>query len=324
VTLSSGGENASRLRAAGVKVTELRMRSNSPPGWELFRLARLICLERPAVVQSWMYHADLTATLALYWSGRRKNTRLIWGLRCSDMETRHYGMRLNAVIRACATLSGLPDIIVSNSVAGMDFHVGLGYPTKRFAVIPNGIDIERFRPNPTLRAAVRTELGLIEDEPVVAHVARVDPMKDHACFLSALSNLKGMRALLIGQGTERLPPHPAALRLGRRDDIPRILNAADVVVSSSAFGEGFSNAIAEGMASGLPAIVTNTGDARLLVGETGVVVPPRDPAKLAEGIARLVAGGRASLLERGRAARRRIEDNFSLQRAVENFRALYE
>jgi glycosyltransferase involved in cell wall biosynthesis len=102
------------------------------------------------------------------------------------------------------------------------------------------------------------------------------------------------------------------------------LNAADVVVSSSAFGEGFSNAIAEGMASGLPAIVTNTGDARLLVGETGVVVPPRDPAKLAEGIARLVAGGRASLLERGRAARRRIEDNFSLQRAVENFRALYE
>jgi glycosyltransferase involved in cell wall biosynthesis len=323
ISLSSGGANAQRLRAGGMRVTELRMRPGNPPGWELFRLARAICLERPAIIQSWMYHADLAATLALYWSGRRRNTRLIWGLRCSDMNPRYYGFRLNAVIRACATLSGLPDLIISNSAAGQAFHVALGYPADRFAVIPNGIDVDRFRPDPDLRAAVRAELNIRPDERVVAHVARVDPMKDHTCLDEALRTLPNVKALLIGQGTENLAPRPGIFRLGRRDDVPRLLNAADIVVSSSAFGEGFSNAVAEGMASGLPAVATDTGDARIIVGDTGIVVPPRNPAALADGIGKLLAGNKSDLCARSAAARLRIVNCFSLQRAVAAFHSLY-
>lgn len=323
VSLSAGGANVQRLRAGGVKVMELGMRSNSPPGWELFRLARQIWLEKPAVIQSWMYHADLAATLALHWSGRRRETRLIWGLRCSNMDTTRYGFRLSAVIRGCTALSSTPDVIISNSVIGQRHHIDLGYPGDRFVVIPNGIDTDYFRPDMKSRLEVRAELGLLPDEPVVAHVARVDPMKDHNCFLDAVRLVPGVKALLIGQGTENLAPQPGIYRLGRRDDVARLLRAADVVVSSSAFGEGFSNAIAEGMATGLPAIATDSGDARYLVDDTGIIVPPRNAPALAKSMHLLLQAQPGELPARGAAARARIVDMFSLRRAVMAFRQLY-
>jgi glycosyltransferase involved in cell wall biosynthesis len=199
----------------------------------------------------------------------------------------------------------------------------LGYPADRFVVIHNGINTEIFQPNTATRHAVRAELGIGPSARVVAHVARVDPMKDHASLTEALRRLPAVKALLIGQGTEKLPPQSGVYRLGRREDIPRLLCAADAIVSSSAFGEGFSNAIAEGMASGLPAVVTDTGDARHMVGESGIVVPPRNVGALAEGLARVLSETQQQHAMRSAAARDRIEASFSLARAVDAFRNLY-
>jgi glycosyltransferase involved in cell wall biosynthesis len=128
---------------------------------------------------------------------------------------------------------------------------------------------------------------------------------------------------MIGQGTERLPHQPGILRLGRRDDVPRLLCAADLIVSSSAFGEGFSNSIAEGMAAGLPAVATDTGDAKYLVGDTGAVVPPRNSEALAAAILMLLSDRKSDLPARSAAARARIVDRFSLRQAVISFRGLY-
>src|SRR5689334_20598057 len=86
ISLSAGGVNATRLRNAGIKVTELAMQSTRPSMWKLLWLARYVWLKQPKIIQSWMYHADLVAALAVLWAGTSDKTSLIWGLRCSDMD----------------------------------------------------------------------------------------------------------------------------------------------------------------------------------------------------------------------------------------------
>lgn len=313
---------ADEMRAAGVNVVELDFRGVAGPIAGLFRLAKLIAALRPEIVQGWMYHGDLAALLALAMSGCRRQTCLVWGIRCAELDLSRYSLMLRLVIKACTLLSGRPDAVTANSQAGMTYHIGLGYHPRHNEVIPNGIDIDVFKPDAAARAAVRRQLGLAEDCVVVAHVARVDPMKDHETFLTAIKELPDIKAMMIGSGTEQLPAAPNLLRLGRRGDVPALLAAADFVVSSS-IGEGFSNVIAEGMACALPAIATAVGDAREIVGDTGRIVPPRDPRALAEAIRTLANEPTAERAARGHRARDRIVERFSLDRAAARFSALY-
>lgn len=323
VSLLPDGVLAHRLRDAGIPVSSLAMRRGRPSIAAVWRLARLLRATKPDAVQSWMYHADLMAAAAWRLSGRSRDTRLYWGVRCSDMDGRRYGGAFRLVRAACARLSHLPMAVVANSDAGRAWHRGLGYRPRRFPVIRNGIDTDRFRPDPDARAALRRELGIDAATPLLVHVARVDPMKHHATLVAALDRLPGVAALAAGAETEALPPHPRLHRLGRRDDAPRLYAAGDAVVSTSAFGEGFSNSVAEGMSAGLPAIATDVGDARILVGDCGTVVPPRQPAAFADAVQAVLAVPAESRAELGRRARDRIVTRFSLQRMVAAFDALH-
>lgn len=322
VSLGAGGRYADILRDAGIAVIELGMRAGWPSPLGLLRLVRAIRRLAPDIVQSWMYHADLAALIARALSGRRRRTRLYWGVRCSDMDPRAYSRRSRIVVRLCARLSGRPDAVVANSVAGRDHHLGIGYRPRAFPVIDNGIDPTPFAPDPARRRAARDELGLAPDAVAVALVARVDPMKDHANFLAAFARVHGATALLIGAGTDALPETPNVRRLGERADIPRLLAAADILASASAFGEGFPNAIVEGMAAGRAVVATDVGDSRRILGETGLIVPPRDPAALAAALQSLIDDpARRQAL--GAAARRRVAAEFTLDRARAAWAALY-
>src|SRR5215216_3897328 len=323
VSLLPDGFCADRLRAGGATVVELDFLKATGIAAGMLRLARIIAERRPDIVQGWMYHGDLAALLGLILSGRRRSTRLAWNIRCSQLDFAQYSRMLRWVVRACAALSSLPDLVLANSAAGMNAHLALGYRPRRGEIVPNGIEIERYKPDPAARTAVRRELGIADEAAVVAHVARVDPMKDHLGFLHAMAKLPDVQALLVGAGTERLPSTPNVHRLGRRADVPRLFTAADFVVSSSAFGEGFSNALAEGMACGLPPIATNVGDAAMIVGETGVVVPPRDPAAFAHAVRELMRESRDQRVERGVRARARIVENYSLKHAQRRFAEIY-
>jgi glycosyltransferase involved in cell wall biosynthesis len=323
VSLLPGESHAERLRQAGITVHQLDFGSARGIASGLVRLARLIARSEPDIVQGWMYHGDLAALVALVLSGRRQRTRLVWGIRCSEVDLRAYGRGLRLVVRACTALSRWPDVVTANSVAGLKSHLRLGYRPRRTEVIANGIEVERFKPDGAARAALRRELGIAADAVVLAHVARVDPMKDHAGLRTALLQLPEVTALLIGRGTEKLPAAPNVHRLGRRDDVERLLAAADIVVSSSAFGEGFANVLAEGMACGLPSVATDVGDARAIVGDSGLIVPPRDPRALAAAIREIAREGAATRSERGARARARIVENFAMNRAVGRFAELY-
>ena len=323
VSLLPGGVFAERLRADGVEVIELAFRRPLGALSGIVRLARLIARSKPDIVQGWMYHGDLVALIALFLSGRRSRTRLIWGIRCSNIDFKQYEPGLRWVVRACALLSRRPDVVTANSEAGMEVHRALGYWPRHAVVIDNGIDTDRFCPDARARIAVRRELSIDDNATVLALVARVDAMKDHGSFLAAMADLPNLQALLIGGRTERLAAPPNVRALGRRSDVARLLAGCDFIVSSSAFGEGFSNAIAEGMACGLPAIATNVGAARHIIGETGIVVPPRDVRALADGLRRLAAEPADQRAKRAGQARARIIEHFSLPVAVDRWTDCY-
>lgn len=289
----------------------------------LIRLTRLIRRLEPAAIQSWIYYADLLSLWALNLSGRRPVTRLYWGVRCSNMELSQYRLALRWAIAAAARRAARPDAVVANSFVGRDAHRRLGYAPRAFPVIPNGVDLERFAPDAGTRAAIRAQWGIPEDQPAVIHVARVDPMKDHDGFIAVARALPDVAFVAVGAGTERLTAPANVRTLGKRNDIAALYAAADLALSTSAFGEGFPNVIAEAMASGVPVVATDVGDVRRIVGETGEITRPRDTGAIVAAIRRLLSEPPAQRAGRGAASRQRIERQFSLDRAVAAFNSLH-
>lgn len=333
VSMTGRGALGDAVEAEGVALHSLGMRRGHIDLVGLFRLIGLLRRYRPAILQSWMYHADLLGLIA----GRLTRVpRILWNVRCSNMDMRAYPRMSRLVVRVLARLSRQPEAVVVNSLAGQAWHQRLGYRPRRWEYIPNGFDTARFRPDAEARAAVRAELGIASQAPLIGMLARIDPSKDHCGFLAAAARLSERRPdahfLLAGTGiaadNPALADAAAALGarlhlLGERRDAARLIAALDIATLSSAFGEGFPNFIGEAMACAVPCVVTDVGDSRRIVGDCGLVVPPSDADALAEAWARLIAIGPDARAEIGAAARARIEALFTAEAAARKYQALY-
>lgn len=327
VVFYGGGELEAELRDAGVRLRVIGKRGRWDVGGFLARAVRVLREERPAVVHPYL---DIPNVLAALLRPFLPPHRLVWGVRASDLELDRYDWLVRAGAAALRRLARVPDLVIVNSRVGLDHHRAAGFSTGRMRVVPNGIDTERFRPDAERRRRLRSEWRVGEDELLVGLVGRLDPMKDHPTFLRAAAELAALeprlRFVCVGDGPAeygsmlrslarelglglRIAWHPA------RPDAEAIYPALDVLCSSSAFGEGFSNVIAEAMACGVPVVATEVGDARTIVGDTGLVVPPADPPALAAALRRLLADAR--LEERRSAARQRVVDHFSVEKLLD-------
>lgn len=320
VSLGARGHYADELEKGGIEVSTLGITSLAKVPWALGRLTGIVNRWSPKVIHGWMYHGNVMAALAHRTARQSDSRKLLWNLRASNMDEERYG----SIQRWGARLSAWPDLIIANSESGAAFHKARGYRPRRMAVIYNGTDTARFQPNPAIRASQREQLGIPADALVAIHVARVDPMKDHQTFLQAMAALPNVFGILVGAGTDRLEIPANVRALGFRSDLPNLYPLADIVVSSSAFGEGFSNAIAEGMSAGLVPVATDVGDASHIAGEVGRLVPAQAPPALREAIAALAQLSPAERARQGQLARQRIVDNFALDRAVDTFSSLYQ
>jgi glycosyltransferase involved in cell wall biosynthesis len=334
VSLTDIGAVGERILSLGVPVTSLGMARGCVKSGDLRRLVNLLREEQPEVVQTWMYHADLLGGLA----ARLAGVPVAWGIRQSNLDPAGTKRRTVGVARLCALLSRLvPARIVCGSEAAQRTHVALGYDERRCIVIPNGFDLDAFRPDPTARASVRSELGLAADSALIGLIARFDPQKDHGNFIRAAALLHQARPdahfLLAGEGaasandtltswieTAGLTNH--CHLLGRRHDIPRLTAALDVATSSS-FGEGFPNVVGEAMACGVPCVVTDVGDSAIIVGETSMVVPPRNAEALASAWLAVLSLTPEARQELGAAARSRVERHYGLAAVVRQYQTLY-
>lgn len=334
VSLTDRGQMGDSIEALGVPLHTINMRRGVPSPTGLMRLAGLLRARQPSLIQTWMYHADLLGGLI----GKLTSTApIVWNLRASNLfwET---DKNTFAVLKACAFVSAkIPTKIISCSEDALHFHARLGYQQEKIIVIPNGFDLTVYNIDFAARDNVRRELGLAPETPLIGLVARFNPYKDQHNFIQAAALLKRemptVQFVLCGNGiswdTQELAQWitAAGLRdsfhlLGRRADVSRLTAAFDIVASSS-MGEGFPNVLGEAMACGVPCVATNVGDSALIVGETGIIVPPKDPQALAAGWRKILTMSRAEREKLGLLARQRIEENFSLTAVVKRYENLY-
>lgn len=337
VSLTKGGKYGPILERAGIQVYYLGMKPGWPSLSRFLKLIQLIRQVRPDVVQTWMYHADLLGGLAARFSGVQ---RVFWGIHHSSLEIGKSKRVTMLVAKLCAYLSGLvPKSIVCCAKKGLDVHVDIGYRKEKMLVIPNGYNLAEYKPDNEARFSVRKEFCVKDDEFFLGMVARFDPLKDHHNLLRALFYLKErkyFKCLLVGKNVvpdnqelvvmiESLGLRENIILAGQRTDIPDIMNALDLHVLSSC-SEAFPNVLAEAMACGTYCVATDVGDASLIVGDTGWVVPASDSIELSKSLVQALQSldDRACRHKRSAAARQRVQDNFSIERMVSNYHQVWQ
>jgi len=333
VSLGSLGPIGHALRARGVPVHTLGMHSAGSALAALWRLRRLLKQLQPDVVQTWMYHADLLGGLAA-WSLRLP---LVWGIRTTSLGSGN--SRLTRYVRRmCATLSTrVPDAIIFVAEAARRSHMAAGYANRIMQVVPNGFEIAVRERVAELREAWRREHGIAATDVVIGWVGRFNPDKDVHSFVKAASAItskeRSVVFVMVGRGldpgNEELQRWIRAegrlervLLMGEQADTTACFCGFDIFALSSRT-EAFPNVVAEAMAVGLPCVVTDVGDVRLLTGETAHVVAAGDAPAMARELLRLVRDPmrRASL---GKMALERVTERFSMTACAQQFHKVYQ
>lgn len=336
VSLHEEGVYGQQLRDRGVFVTALGMRRGRLSIEGLRRLRRIIAEYRPHVLQTRLDHANLIGGLMSRFAAAPP---VVWAVHSTDLGPLRTSWKTRIVRRLCAQLShSVPSAIVSDARSGAALHEKIGFSAAKLLVVPNGVDPAAFRPDREARERTRQVWGVAPDEILAGCVARWDPIKDQENLVRAVRQLvdrgRRFRCVFVGRGMDaqnrdlqRLIEHcGVADRLilaGASNEVAAIMNAIDFHVLPSR-SESLPVAVLEAMACGTPCVVTDVGDARYIVGETGWVAPPQNSVALADAIeAALVASRSGASEERAGMCRARIIREFSLARMGAEYSALW-
>jgi glycosyltransferase involved in cell wall biosynthesis len=331
ISLMGRGKITGRIEALGVKVETLDLRQGERPGWRTVKkLRQFMRAFNPDIVQGWMYHGNIAATVAVFlFDPMRRKVKLFWNVRQTLYDIKSEKIQTRWLIVLGRWLSFFSHSIIYNSNLSAEQHCNAGYLSKKTKIIPNGFDLQKFRPDQNRRQQLRKELEVSESTILIGHISRLHPMKDHATLLRAINrvieNIFGSGSkqealfLLVGHGvTSELSSNTAIRFLGERSDIPKIMSALDIVVSSSAWGEGFPNVIGEAMASKVPCVVTDVGDSAYIVGKYGRVCPVGDDQCIASSLLQLIEN-KQERKTAGNQARKRIKENYSMDKIKKEY-----
>jgi glycosyltransferase involved in cell wall biosynthesis len=321
-----GGALEKDLHGSGVRSICLEKQQR----WDVFgffwRLLQYLRQIQPDVLHGYLGESNLVATFVKPFF---TSTRIVWGIRESNTDPNLYGWLGRFISQITPILSRFADLMIINSYAGRTYYTTQGYPTKKMVVILNGIDVERFHPDPKAGAKVRKEWGISSEMILIGLVGRLAPMKDHPTFLRAVALMckerQDVHFVCVGIGpenyaqelyrlTNELDICDRVIWAGARTDMPAVNNALDIACSSSSHGEGFPNVIGEAMACGVTCVVTDNGDSKLIVGDTGMVIPPSNPQALFLSWLQILSSDRQQL---SIMARQRIMDNYTTQKLYE-------
>jgi glycosyltransferase involved in cell wall biosynthesis len=292
-----------------------------------FRLARVLRAQNITVLHSFLVFANLMARLS----------RLFYRVpvQISSVRNVYEGGRRREILYRLT--DPLCDVTTQNSERGAQRYIDIGaVPAHKMRVIPNGIDVDRYKPDAATRQQVRIELD-VDDRFVWLAVGRLAPAKNYPllfrAFQMAMAHHPDAVLFVAGDGDLRadletfIIEHDLVGRirlLGKRDDIPALLNAADALVLASSW-EGMANVLLEAGAAALPVVASDTGACREIVldGDSGFIVPTNDLEMLAVRMKALTEKSISDRRAMGQRGREHIGAHFSFEQAVSQWEEIY-
>ena len=321
-----GGPLQTELLQAGIRVISLNKRNRWDVAGFLWRLAHKVIELKPDVLHGYLPVPNFLAALLklLY-----PSMRVVMGVRTSGKDLDRYDWTYRASFWLERLFAGLADLVILNSQAGKAAYVKKGFRPEKMTVISNGIDTGIYSPNREAGRELREEWGVPATAVMIGIIGRLDPMKGHAIFLQAAARLDSprLRFAVVGDGAQAyrqdLVNLGGSLGLANRlvwaasrRDVAQVYNALDICCSASLFGVGFPNVVGEAMACGVPCVVTDVGDSAWVAGAGGLTVVPNDCNALSETLARISRLSSEERFALGQQARKRIVENFSVERMV--------
>lgn len=337
ISLMDKGTLGPAIDSMGIPVLTVDLPRGRPHPAGLWRLVRQVRGIHPHILQGWMYHGNLAASLAArFVSG---DPAVLWNIRQSLYDLDREKRLTRWLIQLSAKVSGSPDHIIYNSLTSASQHEALGFKANLRAFIPNGFGVDDFSPDSSLRTRMRNRWGITDHQVVIGMAARHHPMKDHDNFLQSAANLAErhdhVRFVLAGlnvdgqnaglvQRIQDLQLEDRVRLLGELHDMNGFYQGLDIATLSSAWGEGFPNVLGEAMLAGVPCVATDIGDSAALIGDTGITVSARDAGALATALSNLVEAGPNGRSRLGTRARERILHSYSLPSIIEQYANLYQ
>ncbi|BBP45273.1 glycosyl transferase [Thiosulfatimonas sediminis] len=339
VSLADGGKYASLLQELGVKVVCLDMKNSRFKFYALFKLYRFIRILKPNAIQTWMFHGDLIGGIVGRLAGVRNIT---WGVHHTTLVKGESKRSTILIAKINAFISKfVPRNIIYCAEKSREVQESIGFKKSIGHVVSNGYRVDDYSPNTGIGSQFRNEINVDPQTFLIGHVGRYDPQKDQKNLLDALGMLKAkgldFNAVIVGTNLDNNNQTLLDLvdlndlinnvqLLGRRNDIPAVMNGIDLFVLSSAFGEAFPNVLNEAMACGTPCVTTNVGDSSVIVGNTGWIVGPRNAKQLADAIENAYferLNDSEKWQDRKQKARERIVENFSIDKMVANYHSVW-
>ena len=336
ISMKPGGDLGEKFRNLGIPLYEL--------DFSLAKFARavticnqIISTLNPDIIQSMLYHADFLSLFLRY----EARTKVVWGIHHSFEKNRSNRLKMTTktIAKINASMSKkIPDKIICCSQSALQSHKKIGYDPAKLVFIPNGIDANKFKPNPQAKILLRAELGLPPDTPIIGYLARFHPQKNHPLFFTAanrlLDTVDDVHFVLAGNKvTDKhldIRPYmdtPDKIShfhlLGRREDSNQVTAGLDIATLTASGGEAFPLTMIEAMSCGVPCVSTDVGDVRSMIENTGIVVPVDDPVALSQAWLKMLHTNHEERIQLGEQSRKKVLESYTSEIMANRFLEVY-
>lgn len=334
ISLTDNGEIGRILESLGASVICLGMHNWSSIFKALFNLKKIIQNEKPDIIHTWMYHANILGGIAAFLA---KNKNIIWSIRrseftCGESLSTYMIMRLGAMLSKV-----IPKVVVCVAESGLKNHQKYGYKPDNMIVIPNGFDADKLKHDQVIRKEIRKELNIYDDEVIIGCVGRFHESKGYEILIASSMEViklhKKVRYLLIGRDLDQrntilmewinktgFSDH--FLLAGEKHNVADYMSAMDIFCLSS-ITEGFPNVLGEAMASALPCVATSVGDVEKITGNNAILVQPKNKKLLSKGLCEMLNLDDEKRIKIGLNGRKKIEKEYPIKLICEKYFNLY-